>query len=97
MIALRAGYGISDSMLRNDSSLYYNSPTPYRTVCYSAGIGFQIKAVSLDLAYQRIENLYSAYMLYYALEDNGMFDTASPTYRTSFKRDYITLTMGYKF
>ena len=97
MVALRAGYGISDSMLRNDSSLYYNSPTPYRTVCYSAGIGFQIKAVSLDLAYQRIENLYSAYMLYYALEDNGMFDTASPTYRTSFKRDYITLTMGYKF
>jgi hypothetical protein len=97
MVALRAGYGISDSMLRNDSSLYYNSPTPYRTVCYSAGIGFQIKAVSLDLAYQRIENLYSAYMLYYALEDNGMFDTASPSYRTHFTRDYITLTMGYKF
>ena len=97
IIALRVGYGISDSMLRNDQSHYYNSPTAYRTNCYSAGVGFQIGAVSLDLAYQRIENLFSAYMLYYAMEDNGMFDTASPTYRTNFKRDYITLTMGYKF
>ena len=97
-MALRAGYGIADGALRNDQTLYYNTPTTYRTTCYSAGLGYAIGAVTLDLAYQRIENLQTAYMLYYAMDaQTGVFDTASPYYRTDFKRNYFTLTFGYRF
>lgn len=97
-LALRAGYGIADGALRNDQTLYYNSPTTYRTTCYSAGLGYAIGAVTLDLSYQHIENLQTAYMLYYAMDaQTGVFDTASPYYRTDFKRNYFTLTFGYRF
>jgi len=97
VVSLRAGYGISDAMLRNDKELYYNTPTTYKTTCISAGLGFQLGAVSLDLAYQYIKNEQTQYMLFYALDDTGYFDTASPTYKTDFERNYVTLTMGYKF
>lgn len=95
--ALRAGYGIADGALRNDPSMYYNAPQTYRTTCYSAGVGYAFGATTIDLAYQRIENLQTTYMLYYAVDDLGVFDTASPVYRTDFKRNYFTLTVGYKF
>lgn len=97
VVSLRAGYGISDAMLRNDKELYYNTPTTYKTTCISAGLGFQLGAVSLDLAYQYIKNEQTQYMLFYALDDTGYFDSASPTYKTDFERNYVTLTMGYKF
>ena len=96
-LALRAGYGIADGALREDYNLYYNTPVTYRTTCLSAGVGFAIRAVTLDLAYQHLENLQTAYMLYYAMDDLGNFDTASPYYRTDFKRNYFTLSIGYKF
>lgn len=97
IVALRAGYGVSDSMLRNDQKLYYNNPTTYKSTCISAGLGFQLGAVSLDLAYQYIKNEQTEYMLFYALDNSGYFDTASPTFKTDFERNYVTLTMGYKF
>lgn len=95
--ALRAGYGIADGALRNDPSLYYNAPQTYRTTCYSAGVGYAFGATTVDLAYQRIENLQTTYMLFYAMDELGVFDTASPTYRTDLKRNYFTLSIGYKF
>lgn len=97
VVSLRAGYGVSDAMLRNDKELYYNNPTTYKTTCVSAGLGFQLGAVSLDLAYQYIKNEQTEYMLFYAVDDTGYFDSASPTYKTDFVRNYVTLTMGYKF
>ena len=97
IVSLRAGYGFSDSMLRNAKQLYYNTPTTYNTTCISAGLGFQLGAVTLDLAYQRITNEQTEYKLFYALDDMGTFDTASPTYKTDFERNYVILTMGYKF
>ena len=97
VVSLRAGYGISDAMLRNDKELYYNTPTTYKTTCISAGLGFQLGAVSLDLAYQYIKNDQTQYMLFYPLDDTVYFDSASPTYKTDFERNYVTLTMGYKF
>ena len=97
VVSLRAGYGVSDAMLRNDKELYYNTPTTYKTTCVSAGLGFQLGAVSLDLAYQYIKNEQTEYMLFYAVDDTGYFDSASPTYKTDFVRNYVTLTMGYKF
>ena len=96
-MALRAGYGVADGALRNDKKLYYNSPLTARTTCFSAGMGVAIGAVTLDLAYQHLNNEQTEYLLYYAMDDLGNFDTASPYYKTDFKRDYITLSFGYKF
>lgn len=95
--ALRAGYGYNDGALRNEYSAYYNRPLTYRTVCYSGGVGFAVGRTTIDLAYQHLVQDQTAYMLYYALEDSGVFDTASPYYSTSYKRNYVTLTLGYKF
>lgn len=98
MVALRAGYGIADGMLRNDKSLYYNRPLTYRTECLSAGLGVAFGRTTIDLGYQHLTNKQTDYMLYYALHTpTGTFDTASPMYRTDLKRDYVILTLGYKF
>lgn len=95
--ALRAGYGVAEGALRNDKSLYYNSPLNERTTCYSAGVGFAFGATTLDLAYQHIANKQTEYMLFYAMDEMGIFDTASPYYRTDFNRNYFTLSIGYRF
>ena len=97
-LALRAGYGVAGGALRNDESLYYNAPLTYKTTCLSAGVGYAFGATTIDLAYQRVENLQTAYMLYYAMDNAaGVFDTASPVYRTDLNRNYFTLTVGYRF
>ena len=95
--ALRAGYGVAEGALRNDKSLYYNTPLNERTTCYSAGVGFAFGATTLDLAYQHIANKQTEYMLFYAMDEMGIFDTASPYYRTDFNRNYFTLSIGYRF
>ncbi len=95
--ALRAGYGVAEGALRNDKSLYYNTPLNERTTCYSAGVGFAFGATTLDLTYQHIANKQTEYMLFYAMDEMGIFDTASPYYRTDFNRNYFTLSIGYRF
>lgn len=97
ILALRAGYGIADSSLRNDKEMYYNSPITYKSTCISAGLGVALGNITLDLAYQHIENLQTRYLLHYALEDTGRFDSMSPYYSTDLKRDYVILTLGYRF
>ena len=96
-LALRAGYGLNDGALRNAYSSYYNRPLTFRTACYSGGIGYSFGRTTLDLAYQHLVQSQTSYMLYYALEDSGYFDTASPYYSTEFKRNYVILTLGYRF
>ncbi|MBO5894000.1 MAG: hypothetical protein J6Q31_07050 [Alistipes sp.] len=95
--ALRAGYGVASGALRNDKSWYYNAPQIYKTTCLSAGAGFAVGATTIDLSYQHINNKQTEYMLFYAMDNNGVFDTASPTYRTDLNRNYFTLTIGYRF
>ena len=95
--ALRAGYGVASGALRNDKSWYYNAPQIYKTTCLSAGAGFALGAATIDLSYQHINNKQTEYMLFYAMDNNGVFDTASPTYRTDLNRNYFTLTIGYRF
>ena len=102
MLALRAGYGVSGDALREDKSLYYNSPVNYRTTCISAGLGMAFGRMTFDLAYQGLKNELTDYMLYYAENQNAtsikdLFDTASPTYSTDLKRNYVILSIGYKF
>ncbi|MBQ5899701.1 MAG: transporter, partial [Alistipes sp.] len=96
-VALRAGYGYSDGALRNDYSAYYNRPLTYRTVCYSGGVGMAFGRTTLDLTYQRLVQSQTSYMLYYALENTGTFDTASPYYSTEYNRNNVILTLGYRF
>ncbi len=96
-LAVRVGYGVSDGALRNDKSLYYNRPLTHRVACYSGGVGFAIGRATIDLAYQHLEQSQTSYLLYYALEENGIFDTASPYYSTDYKRNNIILTFGYRF
>ena len=102
MLALRAGYGISGDALREDKSLYYNSPINYRTTCFSLGLGMAFGRLTVDLAYQNIKNFQTDYMLYYAENTSAssvmeLFDTASPMYRTDLTRNYAILSLGYKF
>ena len=96
-LAVRAGYGFSGSALRNAYSAYYNRPLTYRTVCYSAGVGFAIGRATIDLAYQHLVQSHTSYMLYYAMDESGVFDTASPYYSTTHKRNNVILTFGYRF
>lgn len=97
MLAFRVGYGLSDGALRNDRSLYYNRPLAYKKSCYSAGVGFSFGHTTLDVAYQHLVQKNTSYMLYYALDEAGVFDTASPLYSTDYNRDRVVLTLGYRF
>lgn len=96
-LAVRAGYGLSGSALRNDEALYYNRPLNTRVACYSAGVGFALGRATIDLAYQHLEQNQTSYLLYYAMDESGVFDTASPYYSTSHKRNNVILTFGYRF
>ena len=96
-LALRVGYGLNDGALRNAYSAYYNRPHTYRVACYSAGIGFAIGRATLDLAYQHLVQSQTSYLLYYALDEGGQFDTASPYYSSEYKRDNVILTLGFRF
>ena len=98
-LALRVGYGYNDGSLRNAYSDYINRPLTYRVVCYSGGVGYSFGRTTLDLAYQHLVQSQTSYMLYYAMYDAGssVFDTASPYYSTSYNRDYVIMTLGYRF
>lgn len=96
-LALRAGYGVTDSMLRQPKELYYNSPMTTKLECYSAGLGIAIGSTSIDLAYQHLMQSSSEYFLFYAMDENGMLDSASDIYTTTLKRDYVTLALTFRF
>ena len=94
-IALRAGYGLWASALK-DSSAIFSSPVIYRTDYVGAGIGFTLsKTVFLDLAYQYRHDKLTDYMTYYYYNDveNG----SSPVYRTTLDRHSAILTLGFRF
>lgn len=101
-LALRAGYGVAEGALREDKSLYYNSPINYRTTCFSLGLGVALGRFTVDFAYQNIKNQQTDYMFYYAENSmassyHGLFDTASPMFSTELTRNYAILSLGYKF
>ena len=96
-LALRVGYGYNDGALRNAYSNYINRPLTYRAVNYSGGIGYSFGRTTIDVAYQRLVQSQTSYLLYYALDDAGVFDTASPYYSTEYNRDYVVMTLGFRF
>ena len=96
-LALRVGYGYNDGALRNAYANYINRPLTYRAVNYSGGVGYSFGRTTIDVAYQRLVQSQTSYLLYYALDDAGVFDTASPYYSTEYNRDYVVMTLGYRF
>lgn len=95
VFALRAGYGYSSSMLK-DESLAYEVPQATDSHYFSVGAGVSLsRTVSLDFAYQRLTDNRSSYRLFYSYDDD--FSYASELYTTSFTRHFISLSLGFHF
>lgn len=101
VLALRAGFGYSGSMLRDD--VLPSSPVIKQTTYYGAGVGFVLaRGVLLDVAYQYMSSKTSDYYLFYAwdipsevLPEGGRTDSA--LYSTEINRHNVALTLGFRF
>jgi len=104
LLALRAGYGYSGSMLRDENTVL-SQPAIKKTVYYGAGIGFSFpSALSIDLAYQYMAHTTTDYYLFYAsetfVEPDGSSTpmvSESSLYRTEFSRHNVALTLSFRF
>ena len=95
VLSLRAGFGFSDSMVRDDE-FPPASPVIKQTTYYGAGVGFVLsRGVLLDLAYQYVSSKLSDYYLFYAEDKVGY--TESALYSTDINRHNVALTLGFRF
>ena len=95
VLSLRAGFGYSDSMVRDDE-FPPASPVIKQTTYYGAGVGFVLsRGVLLDLAYQYVSSKLSDYYLFYAEDKVGY--TESALYSTDINRHNVALTLGFRF
>ena len=94
-LSLRAGFGFSDSMVRDDE-FPPASPVIKQTTYYGAGVGFVLaRGVLLDLAYQYMSSKTTDYHLFYAEDKAGY--TESAVYSTDINRHNVALTLGFRF
>ena len=101
IFAVRAGFGYSGSVLRNEQSVPA-SPVIKSTTYFGAGVGYASRrgGFSLDLAYQYMRHTSTDYYLFYISEEypDGSTDFAeSSLYRTKFARHHVALTLGFRF
>lgn len=98
IFALRAGYGYSSSMLK-DESLAYEVPQLTDSHYFTLGAGVNLsRTVSLDFAYQHLTDHQSQYRLFYSYDRTAdTFSYASDLYKTSLTRHFITFTLGVHF
>ena len=76
VLALRAGFGYSGSMLKDDKTVLA-SPAIKQTTYYGAGIGFVLaRGVLLDVAYQYMSSKTTDYYLFYAEDKGGHTESA---------------------
>lgn len=95
VLALRAGFGYSGSMLKDDKTVLA-SPAIKETTYYGAGIGFVLaRGVLLDVAYQYMSSKTTDYYLFYAEDKGG--HTESAVYSTDINRHNVALTLGFRF
>lgn len=95
VLALRAGFGYSGSMLKDDKTVLA-SPAIRETTYYGAGIGFVLaRGVLLDVAYQYMSSKTTDYYLFYAEDKGG--HTESAVYSTDINRHNVALTLGFRF
>lgn len=101
-LALRVGGGYSSSMLK-DESLAYEMPQATTSYYITGGLGFKISPrVSLDVAYQYLNEEQSSYQLFYLDQRNphtGAWETTSGSdfYNTSYQRHFVSMTLGVRF
>ena len=94
VLALRAGFGYSGSMFKDDVSP--SSPMFTKTTYYGAGVGFVLgRGVLLDIAYQYVSSKTPDYYLFYVWDEDGAADSA--VYSTEVKRHNVALTLGFRF
>ena len=98
IFALRAGYGYSSSMLK-DESLAYEVPQATDSSYFSIGAGVSLsRTVSLDVAYQHLTDHQSRYRLFYSYDNNTeAFASTTDLYDTSFTRHFVSLSLGIHF
>lgn len=95
MLSVRAGFGYSGSMLRNDDVILA-SPVIKQTTYYGAGLGWAISpSVVLDVAYQYMSSKTTDYYLYYVTEGNNYSESA--LYSADINRHNVALTLGFRF
>lgn len=95
LLALRAGATYTDSILRDEGSIL-TMPVIDETWTASLGVGVQLsRSTTLDLAYQYQRDSTSEYLLYYGAMDRT--EIFSNSYRTSFARHNVVMTLGFRF
>lgn len=99
MLALRAGYGHTGSMLKDCHTLL-SSPAVCETNYCTAGLGFNLgRSCFVDLAYCYAQDKLTEYMLFYGNKYAPGFDEIyeSDRYSTELRRHRVALTFGYRF
>lgn len=98
ILALRLGGGYTGSMLRGREQ-FVNNPITYKTYYISAGVGVNLgRNTTLDFAYQHVTQKQTDYQLFFSQDVNtGDLMTHSGLYDTSLTRDYIAMTLGFRF
>ena len=105
ILALRAGYGFNGSMLK-DESIVFSSPVTYQSQYATAGVGFSLGYMFIDLAYQYVTNRQTDYRLFYALDQTGevnsmgnveLHDEFSGLFSTKQSRHNVIMTFGFRF
>ncbi|MBR5850205.1 MAG: hypothetical protein IKZ12_04000 [Alistipes sp.] len=103
MVALRAGYGVIGSALKEKSTIF-TQPVDTKTGYFTLGAGVQLgRSCALDLAYCHATTEQSEYMLFYGncYPEKGSNEVAeiheSPTFSTEYTRHNVALTFSVKF
>lgn len=101
VLALRAGGGLTTSMLRDDDfytdDIYSSLPVTLRSHYFSAGVGIALsRSVTLDLAYQYMAETLSRYQLFFYREGDTM-SVESGAYETSLTRHFAAMTLSFRF
>lgn len=95
VLALRAGFGYSGSMLKDENTILASPAIKQTTYC-GAGIGFVLaRGVLLDVAYQYLSSKTTDYYLFYVEDSEGMAESAR--YATIFNRHNVAVTLGFRF
>lgn len=106
ILAIRAGYGVNGSMVRNsvskgsnDSDYMLSSPVVYNTQYGSAGLGIMCsRYFFIDLAYQYVSQKYTVAKLYYAQDMSGAGENEySGDYSIRHNRHNVAITLGFRF
>lgn len=103
MVALRAGYGLIGSALKNEQQIF-SQPIDNKTNYFTLGAGVQLgRNCALDVAYCNATTEQTQYMLFYGnrYPEKGSSEHAeiheSPRFSTEYTRHNVAVTFSVKF